>query len=52
MRKAYRGEQETFDVEKLVAREPFANFQHWFDEACKTDGIMEANAMALATASK
>ena len=52
MRKAYRGEQEVFDVDKLVSCEPFANFQNWFDQACKTDGILEANAMALATATK
>ena len=52
MRKPYKGEHEIFDVDHLEAKEPFAQFRHWFDLACKTDGIIEANAMALSTATK
>ena len=52
MRKPYKGKQDVFDVGDLVAKEPYQQFYAWFDEAKKTDGIMEANAMSLATASK
>ena len=52
MRKPYKGEGDHFDVKDLVSREPYANFTKWFDIACKTEGIMEANAMALGTATK
>jgi len=52
MRKPYKGKQDVFDVEALVAKEPYAQFYAWFEEAKKTDGIMEANAMAIATATK
>ena len=52
MRKPYKGQGESFDVDQLAAREPFAQFTDWFDTACKTDGIIEANAMSLATATK
>lgn len=52
MRTPYHNKKEIFDVKDLVAREPFAQFQDWFEEARKTSGIEEANAMALATATK
>ena len=52
MRKPYKGKQDVFDVDELVAKEPYAQFYAWFEEAKKTDGIMEANAMAIATATK
>ena len=52
MRKPYKGETDIFDVDSLVAKEPFANFDAWFKIACDTPGIHEANAMSLATASK
>jgi len=52
MRKPYKGKQEVFDVGDLVAKEPFEQFYAWFEEAKQTDGIMEANAMAIATATK
>ncbi|XP_005109140.1 pyridoxine-5'-phosphate oxidase isoform X4 [Aplysia californica] len=52
MRKPYKGKQEVFDVGDLVAKEPFGQFTAWFEEAKNTDGIMEANAMAIATATK
>ncbi len=52
MRKPYKGVTEIFDVGNLVAKEPIAQFTDWFQTACATDGIMEANAMSLATATK
>ena len=52
MRKPYKGEGEHFDVDQLESTEPYGQFQKWFEVACKTDGIMEANAMTLATATK
>ena len=52
MRKAYQGPAETFDVGDLISDEPFKQFLDWFEKATKTDGIKEANAMALATSTK
>ncbi|CAH1789971.1 unnamed protein product [Owenia fusiformis] len=52
MRKPYKGDQEAFEEDSLVAKEPIAQFKHWFEIACQTDGIREANAMSLATATK
>ena len=52
MRKPYKGESEVFDDEDLVSKEPFGMFEAWFDIARKTEGILEANAMSLATATK
>ena len=52
MRKAYKGTNEIFDVGDLVSKEPFKQFLSWFEEASKTDGIREANAMSLATSTK
>ena len=52
MRKPYNSPGNTFDITNLVSYEPFGNFQHWFDEACKCDKILEPNSMALATATK
>lgn len=52
MRKPYKGAGDTMDVDNLVSKEPFANFEHWFKLACETPGIHEANAMSLATATK
>ncbi|XP_067650098.1 pyridoxine-5'-phosphate oxidase-like [Haliotis asinina] len=51
MRKPYRTQREIFDIQYLVAKEPFEQFRHWFDEARTVDGI-EANAMSLATATR
>lgn len=46
MRKEYKNHTlEISDVEK----DPIAQFAHWFDEAVKTMGIEEANAMTLST---
>ncbi|XP_059178478.1 pyridoxine/pyridoxamine 5'-phosphate oxidase-like isoform X2 [Physella acuta] len=52
MRKPYRGKHDIFDVSDLVSREPFEQFKSWFEEAKNTEGIMEANAMSLATSTK
>ncbi|XP_076045114.1 pyridoxine/pyridoxamine 5'-phosphate oxidase-like isoform X2 [Oratosquilla oratoria] len=52
MRKPYKGKSEVFTEDNLVAKEPVAQFKAWFDEACNTPGIVEANAMCLATATK
>ena len=52
MRKPYKGERDVFDLNDLVSKEPFGNFDQWFKLACQTPGILEANAMTLATASK
>ena len=52
MRKPYKGATECFDIEHLASKEPFGQFSDWFETACNTDGIMEANAMALSTATK
>ena len=37
MRKPYKDGQSTFEIKDLVAKEPFAQFKAWFDEAsnCK-----------------
>ena len=50
MRKPYMARNDTFDTRNLVAREPFAQFKAWFEEASKHEKIEEANAMCLATA--
>jgi len=52
MRKAYKSSEEAFTENKLVAREPFAQFDAWFKLAAQTRGIEEPNAMCLATATK
>ncbi|GFN82436.1 retrovirus-related pol polyprotein line-1 [Plakobranchus ocellatus] len=52
MRKPYKDNNEVFDIGDLVSKEPFKQFLSWFDQARKTDDIKEANAMALATATK
>ena len=52
MRKPYKGENEYFDIEHLSSKEPFGQFKEWFETACATDGIIEANAMVLSTATK
>ncbi|KAH9524610.1 hypothetical protein Btru_027328 [Bulinus truncatus] len=52
MRKPYRSKQDIFDLDMLVSKEPFGQFEAWFNEAKNTDGILEANAMSIATATK
>jgi len=50
MRKPYNDESEQLDIKDLVSKEPFRNFQHWLELACKCGSIYEPNAMAIATA--
>lgn len=52
MRIKYKDKRETFLESDLVSKEPIGQFKAWFDDACKAPGVMEANAMCLATASK
>ena len=52
MRKPYLGEHQAFEVKDLVSKEPFAQFEHWFEQAKSMKSIEEANAMCVATASK
>ena len=52
MRKPYNDSSSTFVESDLVCKEPIGQFTSWFELACKTPGINEANAMCLATASK
>ena len=50
MRKPYHDKSDFFDFKDLVAKEPFGQFKHWFQEATDHSGIYEANAMCLSTA--
>merc|ERR1712183_1012239 len=52
MRKPYLGEHQAFEVKDLVSKEPFAQFEHWFEHAKSMKSIEEANAMCVASASK
>ncbi|KAL8603233.1 hypothetical protein ACOMHN_046239 [Nucella lapillus] len=52
MRQPYHDKSDIFDMKDLSAREPYGQFQQWFQEACTAKGIEEANAMTLATATK
>ncbi|CAG7733997.1 unnamed protein product [Allacma fusca] len=52
MRTPYRGKEDVFTEDKLIATEPITQFDHWFQLASSTAGIIEPNAMCLATASK
>lgn len=52
MRIPYHGKNESFTEDQLVAREPFSQFNNWFERAAITEGIEEPNAMCLATATK
>uniref|UniRef100_K1QPQ6 pyridoxal 5'-phosphate synthase n=2 Tax=Magallana gigas TaxID=29159 RepID=K1QPQ6_MAGGI len=52
MRKPYRASDDVFDVGNLVSTNPIQQFEAWFNEARAVPNIGEANAMALATASK
>ncbi len=49
MRKPYHDKSDIFDILNLVSKEPFGQFENWFEEAKKTTSIEEANAMCLAT---
>lgn len=50
MRTPYRSVKDTFDVTDLVSKNPYQQFQAWFEVAKSHESIGEANAMCLATA--
>ncbi|XP_072042643.1 pyridoxine/pyridoxamine 5'-phosphate oxidase-like [Amphiura filiformis] len=52
MRKKYKTGHEAFVEDHLVAKEPIEQFTDWFKTARQLNGIEEANAMTLATATK
>lgn len=52
MRAAYKGRQQLFTEADLSFQEPIGQFKVWFEEARNNPGVIEANAMCLATASK
>lgn len=52
MRIPYMGKDEVFTEDQLVSKEPFGQFNNWFERAALTQGIEEPNAMCLATATK
>lgn len=52
MRIRYKERSETFLEEHLVAKEPFAQFHSWFEQAKTNPKILEPNAMCLSTATK
>jgi len=52
MRKPYRDKSDIFDLGDLASKDPFDQFESWFQDA-KNDGKSEeANAMCVATATK
>ena len=52
MRHPYHGINCTFDLDDLRSGDPVKQFEDWFEDARKVKDIHEANAMALATATK
>ena len=40
MRKPYLGEKEFFDIKDLAAKEPYKQFENWFEVAKNTTGIV------------
>lgn len=52
MRHPYKDVKELFLEADLVSKEPFGQFKQWFEQACNAEGILEANAMCLATATR
>ena len=52
MRKPYRDKSDTFDIRDLSSKDPFIQFESWFQDAKKDEKIEEANAMTVATATK
>ena len=43
---------ESFTEDQLVAKEPIAQFHEWFELASQVEGILEPNAMCIATSTK
>ncbi|XP_015605078.1 pyridoxine-5'-phosphate oxidase isoform X2 [Cephus cinctus] len=52
MRIKYKDKSDTFTEDHLESKQPFGQFKAWFEIACNTPGILEPNAMFLATATK
>lgn len=52
MRIPYMNPDDAFTEDQLVNKEPYAQFNNWFEKAAQTEGIEEPNAMCLATATK
>ncbi|XP_075211656.1 pyridoxine/pyridoxamine 5'-phosphate oxidase-like isoform X2 [Lycorma delicatula] len=52
MRAKYNDNCNVFTEGDLESNEPFLQFKKWLDDAIKTPGILEANAMCLATANR
>lgn len=52
MRKPYRDKSEIFDVKDLDSKDPFEQFDAWFEDAKKDDKTEEPNAMCVASATK
>ncbi|XP_046677913.1 pyridoxine/pyridoxamine 5'-phosphate oxidase-like isoform X1 [Homalodisca vitripennis] len=52
MRTKYHEKNQTFLESDLQSKDPISQFKIWFEEAARTPGIAEANAMCVATASK
>ena len=44
--------EKPLSIESLPTKDPMKLFGIWFEEARECNGIMEANAMTLATAAK
>lgn len=52
MRKRYKEKGESFTEDSISCKDPIVQFKNWFDDACNTPDVYEANAMVLATATK
>ena len=52
MRIPYKAKEVIFTEKDLVCKEPIGQFKQWFEEACKTSGILEPNAMCLSTCTR
>ncbi|XP_059178486.1 pyridoxine/pyridoxamine 5'-phosphate oxidase-like [Physella acuta] len=45
-------ERETLAMDDVMSLEPFGQFQAWFEQAKSTEGMLDANLMSLATATR
>uniref|UniRef100_A0A1B6BY41 pyridoxal 5'-phosphate synthase n=1 Tax=Clastoptera arizonana TaxID=38151 RepID=A0A1B6BY41_9HEMI len=52
MRAVYNAKHQPFLEDHLTYKEPFGQFKVWFEEASRSTGILEPNAMCLATVSR
>ncbi|ODN02516.1 Pyridoxine-5'-phosphate oxidase [Orchesella cincta] len=52
MRIPYMGKDEAFTEDQLVSKEPYAQFNNWFERAAQTAGIEGRMLCVLATATK